>query len=180
MSPWTHALRARRLERLVRPHLDGLLGFARRLTADEPTAEDLVQEAMVAALRRIGGLRDDAAFRTWMSRVVYTTWLDRLDRESRHRRRVERVGQAQVLPFPGPHERLEDRRLGARMLRALDELPAPQREAVWLVDVQGFTFGQAAEVLGIRQGTVASRVCRARAALRVDLADLARERGVIG
>ena len=61
----------------------------------------------------------------------------------------------------------------------MDQLPPKQRQAVWLVDGQGFTFSETAEILGIRPGTIASRVARGRAALRQDLVDLARERGVI-
>ncbi|MCB9797956.1 MAG: hypothetical protein H6741_35195 [Alphaproteobacteria bacterium] len=78
-----------------------------------------------------------------------------------------------------PGRDLGDRRLGDRLDRALAGLPPGQREAVWLVDGLGLKFSEAAEVLDLQPGTVASRVARGRAALRVELAELARERGVI-
>ena len=171
-------LKARRFDRLVGPHLPDLGRFAARLAGAE--GEDLLQEALLAALNRFDGLREEGAFRVWMYRTVYTTHLDRRDREARHQRRVDAVREAQLVPFPrDPGAALEDRRLGQCLARAIDALPADQREAVWLVDVQGLTFSETAAVLGIRRGTVASRVARARSALRLDLADVAREQGVI-
>ncbi len=169
----------RSFTRLVDPVFDDLARFARRLARDPEDAEDVLQEALIVGLRRLDGLRADHAFRVWMHRVLYTTWLDRRDREARHRRRVEAAADAHILRFPCPAERLADRRLGEALVMAIEALPDPQREAVWLVDVQGMSFSEAAAVLGIKRGTVASRVARARAVLRVELAEVARERGVI-
>jgi RNA polymerase sigma-70 factor (ECF subfamily) len=131
-------------------------------------------------MSRLDALRDDRAFRVWSHRVVYTTFLDRQDREARHRRRAEAGGEAVMVRFPGPAEREEQRRIGARITRAIALLAPERRAAVVLVDVDGMTFAEAAEVLGVKVGTVASRVARARSELRADLADLAREEGVIG
>lgn len=173
-------LRRVRFERLVRPILEDLGRFARRLTRDPCEAEDLLQEALLAGLRRSERLHSDAAFRVWMHRTIYSVHLDRRDRAARHQRRIEASRQAQILTFPrGPGDALEARRLGQALAAAIDALPAEQREAVWLVDVQGLSFTETAEVLQIRRGTVASRVARARAALRIDLEAIAREAGVL-
>jgi RNA polymerase sigma-70 factor, ECF subfamily len=180
MGWWSDIQRERRFDRLVRPQFDGLYRFARGLSRDPVGAEDLLQEAMVNALSRLDTLRDEGAFRVWVHRVVYRTFLDRVDREKRHRRRVEAGGEAQMVAFPTPMERLEQRRLGDRVAKAIAMLPDDQQRAVSLVDIEGLTFAEAAEVLGVKQGTVASRVARGRAALRADLWDVAHDRGVVG
>ncbi|MBX2797569.1 MAG: sigma-70 family RNA polymerase sigma factor [Myxococcales bacterium] len=171
-------LRRRRLDRLLKPVLPGLRRFCRRLCRDADEAEDLLQEAVLAALGRFGKLRHEGAFKVWMHRIVYTVHLDRRDREARHRRRVD--AYAQVVALPGATvDPAEARWLGRALATALDALPDLQREAVWLVDVEGLSFTETAEVLGCKRGTVASRVARARAALRQDLAQVAHEVGVL-
>lgn len=169
--------RRRRFERLMQPHLPSLRRFAHKLEPSTADAEDLLQESLLIGLTRIDQLQTDAAARVWLSRVLYRTFLNRC--RKRRRDPTEEWADQTVIPFPGPDTRLADKRLAARVASAIDQLPPKQRQAVWLVDGQGFTFSDAAEVLGIRPGTIASRVARGRAALRQDLVDLARERGVI-
>ena len=77
-----------------------------------------------------------------------------------------------------PDRQVERRQLGQRLSDALDGLPSDQREAVWLVDGQGLSFGEAAEVLAVPPGTVASRVARGRMSLRTTLAAVAADEGV--
>jgi RNA polymerase sigma-70 factor, ECF subfamily len=168
-----------RFERLVRPVLGDLYRFACRLTRDPVTAEDLLQQALLRGLGHLGQLEADGAFRVWQSRVLYTTFLNARDRRDEMRVDEAQIDRA-VIAFErtGPEHELGRRELGARIGDALDRLPADQREAVWLVDGQGFKFAEAAGVLGVPPGTVASRVARARVALRVDLAAVAAEEGV--
>lgn len=168
-----------RFERLARPVLQHLYRFACRLTRDPVAAEDLLQQALLRGLGHLGQLEDDGAFRVWQSRVLYTTFLNARDRREDMRVGEEEVDRT-VIPFErsGPEHELGRRRLGERIGDALERLPADQREAVWLVDGQGFKFAEAASVLGVPPGTVASRVARARLALRNDLAAVAAEEGV--
>lgn len=173
--------RSDRFATLLRPVLPELYRFACRLTRDPVSAEDLLQQALMRGVDHLSELKDDRAFKVWQSRVLYTTFLN-------HRSRRDRMwlpDDGTVVPFerPGPSgqgpEQLASRRqLGSRIADALDRLPAEQREAVWLVDGQGFKFGEAADVLGVPPGTVASRVARGRLALRVDLAEVAADEGV--
>ena len=174
---WKHR---RRFERLIYPHIQDLRRFALKLERDPDTAEDLLQETLLIAMTRIDQLKHDGAARVWANRILYRTFLNRCrrrrsDPSEAWSERAERT----VLPFPGPAERLANKRLGARLEEALSRLPAAQRQAIWLIDGQGFQFSEAADILGVRPGTVASRVARGRASLRVDLSALARERGVI-
>ncbi|MCB9746213.1 MAG: RNA polymerase sigma factor [Alphaproteobacteria bacterium] len=168
----------RRFEALLAPCLDRLHRFACQLSGDPILGEDLLQQSLATAFDRLDQLREDGAFRAWVGRILYRTWQN------------QRGKQAEILMLPvelerrhradpGPDDAVRDRRLGDRLDRALAGLPRGQREAVWLVDGLGLKFSEAAEVLDVLPGTVASRVARGRAALRVELAELARERGVI-
>ena len=169
--------RRRRFERLIDPHIPSLRRFAQKLAPTTADAEDLLQESLVLGLTRIDQLQSDTAARVWISRVLYRTFLNRC--RKRPPCHSEAWSDQTVIPFPTPDTTLSDKRLAERMASAMDQLPPKQRQAVWLVDGQGFKFSEAAEVLGVRPGTIASRVARGRAALRQDLADLARDRGVI-
>ena len=179
---WLRGSDRERFERLLGTGLGDAYRLARRLTRDDALAEDLVQDAVVIGLQRIGQLRDDTAFRAWLSRIVYRRFLDgRKGRGAawidvwREREVSQRGGRSR-----GPARALADRRLGHRLSMAFDTLPSEQRQAAWLVDGLGMRFGEAAEVLDVPKGTVASRVARARLALRAQLSADARERGVIG
>lgn len=173
-----------RLSRLLTPAArESVARFARSLCPAPDAADDLVQEALLNAWSRLDALADDGAFRVWLHRVLYTTFLDRADRERRHARKLSALAadESQApLPFPTPAERLASLEIGERLRAAIEALPHEQRQVVLLVDVEGLTFAEAAHVLDIKQGTVASRVARGRAALRADLWDIAPERGVIG
>lgn len=149
--------------RLLRPELPRLHGLALRLTRDPAAAEDLLQSAVEQGLKRFGQLRDPGAFRVWMSRVVVRTW------QNERARRRPRLVEAEVAVEDDTAWRRE---ASDRIAQELDRLPEAQRVAVWMVDGLGYRFAEAAEVLDISPGTVASRVARGRRALRQRLADL--------
>jgi RNA polymerase sigma-70 factor (ECF subfamily) len=170
-----------RFDRLVRPVLTDLYAFARRLTGDPVAAEDLLQQALLRGFDHLPQLTDDGAFRVWQSRVIYTTFLNGRARRTDVPQEAATSGD-DVIPLHGradrPDRALEQRRVGDAVSDALAGLPKDQREAVWLVDGQGFAFGEAAGVLGVPPGTVASRVARGRLALRVALSTVAADEGV--
>lgn len=167
-----------RFERLVRPVLGALYRFAVRLTRDPITAEDLVQQSLLRGLDRLSQLEDDGAFEVWQCRVLYTTFLN--SRPRRDEVQLDEGTEGSVIPLDRarPDRQVERRQLGQRLSDALDGLPSDQREAVWLVDGQGLSFGEAAEVLAVPPGTVASRVARGRMSLRTTLAAVAADEGV--
>jgi RNA polymerase sigma-70 factor (ECF subfamily) len=170
-----------RFDRLVRPVLGDLFRFARRLAGDDAAAEDLLQAALERGLAHVDQLADDRAFKVWQSRVLYRTFLN--DRVRRKDVPTEPEAlEGAVLKFQRgpatPDERLAQTEIGRAVKHALDALPADQREAVWLVDGQGFSYAEAADVLGVPVGTTASRVARGRMALRGALQAVAVEQGV--
>jgi RNA polymerase sigma-70 factor, ECF subfamily len=148
-------------------HRDRLWAVALRTLGDPEAAADALQEAMLAAMRRAGSFRGDAAVTTWLHRVVVNACLDQV-----RRRRVRATvplpddgGDAAGPPAPDqpdPADRITER---SAVLAALRTLPTEQRHAVVLVDMEGYSVAEAAVLLGCPPGTVKSRCARGRARL---------------
>lgn len=137
--------------------------YARSLTRHAADAEDLVQEALLRAHEGRAGFRPDGALRPWLFAVLRNTFVS----VWRSRRiAAEREGQAAGLPSVLVDPPQEDR---VRLLQLRDAflgLPEEQRGVFHLVAIEGLSYGEAAEALGVPVGTVTSRLARARAALR--------------
>jgi RNA polymerase sigma-70 factor (ECF subfamily) len=152
---------------IVARHRDRLWAVAVRTLGDREEAADAVQDALVSAFRRAEGYRGDAAVTTWLHRIVVNACLDRVRRRKarptqplpEHEERIDLRGQA---PAPDPAEQTERRSL---VMAALHELSEDHRRAVVLVDMEGYSVDEAAELLGCPSGTVKSRCARARAKL---------------
>lgn len=171
-----------RFNALVSEVFEDLYRFAVRLERDPVAAEDLLQQAMITAFSRMDQLRDEGAFRVWQSRILLRTHQNRRRKRTEQAMSPETLEHVQdnVVELPAnPYRDLERARLADRLADAIDELPDGQRAAILLVDVEGFAMGEAAEVLEVPWGTVASRIARGRRALRVSLENVAREQGVI-
>lgn len=161
----------KRFSALLLPVREGLYRFALKLTADPPRADDLLHQAVVVGLSRIDQLTADGAFRTWMSRIVYHTHLNEQKRKERGDGRAETFDD-NLIPLPSaqaPDNVLDRSRLSEQIARALSALPDDQAQSIWLVDGQGFTYTETAEILGLPRGTVATLVARGRRALRTTL-----------
>ena len=154
-------------EELVRRHRDRLWAVALRTTRDREEAADGLQDALISAYKAADSFRGDSAVTTWLHRIVVNACLDRM------RRRQSRA--TLQLPEDGPHEPAETRdRVAERDTRmmvedALAQLPAEQRAAIVLVDVEGWSVAETATILGVPEGTVKSRCARGRARLAVML-----------
>lgn len=162
----------RAFDELVRRHAGGLWGVALRTLRDPDDAADAVQEALVAAYRAAGSFRGDAAVRTWLHRIVVHTCIDRI--------RHERVRPTVPWPehdVPGRLDHAAELAVRLAVDEALAALPAEQRIAVVLVDVQGHPVAEAAAILRVPPGTVKSRCARGRARLAVLLGHLREEAG---
>ena len=151
-------------EALVRTHDDRMRALAFRMTGTRAGMDDALQDAYLKAFRSIGGFRGDAAFSTWLHRIVTTTCIDHARR--RGRRREDELPDE---PRPGgaavdPAGDLVTRRVLLR--RALDDLDPDHRAALLLVDGDGLSYGEAGRVLGVPVGTVSSRLSRARTEMR--------------
>jgi len=162
---------------LVREYDDRLRALAYRLLGDRHRMDDVLQDAYVKAFRAMPGFKGDADIGTWLYRIVYNACLDDLRRESRHPTEQLAEDTEPQTGFGGivgddAGDRLSDR---SSLADAFDELAEDQKAVVWLVDVEGFDYVAAANVLGVAAGTVGSRLSRAHKQLRWRLQQSERE-----
>jgi RNA polymerase sigma-70 factor, ECF subfamily len=148
--------------------LEPLFATALRLTRNRSDAEDLVQDTYVKAFRFAGRFERGTNLKAWLYTILHNTWRNRRRDASRDTVEVdsERVEQAAAFDGPAaldsPEHILLRATLDADLQAALDELPEAFREAVWLRDVEEFSYAEIAEMLGIPIGTVMSRISRGR------------------
>jgi RNA polymerase sigma-70 factor (ECF subfamily) len=140
-----------------------LRGIAFRVLGDRDRMDDALQEAYLRAFRALPRFRGDARVSTWLFRITYNACLDELARA----RKTTHVPLDELVEQASDPLELDDE-LDARgeIAERLAELSPDERAVVFLVDVEGFDYAAASRVLGIPVGTVASRLNRARGALR--------------
>lgn len=149
-------------ERLILPHLDAAYNVARWLAGDPVAADDIVQEAMLRALRYHQGLRGDA--KPWLLRIVRNVFYARLDA----RRRAGEVPLDGIGPdrLPGatgtPETDLDQSQRSQALDRAISGLPEELRECLILRELEEMTYKEIAEIVEVPIGTVMSRLFRAR------------------
>ena len=147
---------------LLQRNDDRMRGLAYKLLDDAHATDDVLQDAYIKAYQNIGRFRGDSAFSSWHYQIVYTTCIDSMRRSSRRP-----TAPLDVSHHPADPERVDVRVAEVDQVRsALNELPVKQRAVVLLVDGEGLSHREAATVIGVRPGTVASRLHRARRALR--------------
>jgi RNA polymerase sigma-70 factor (ECF subfamily) len=147
-----------------------LRALAFRLLGDRDRMDDVLQEVYVKAFRGLPRFKGEAALGTWLYRITYNGCMDELRRRPAVAPSAYDDERAASEPDPqsGPAEIAVRRH---DLSAALDRLPPDQRTAVLLVDAYGLDYADAAEVLGVRAGTIGSRLSRAHAALRVTLGE---------
>ncbi|MET7351503.1 MULTISPECIES: RNA polymerase sigma factor SigM [Streptomyces] len=165
---------------IVRRHRDRLWAVALRTLGDREEAADAVQDALVSAYRAAHTFRGQSAVTTWLHRITVNACLDRARKAaSRKTSPVDDTERLEQLLEPhesasAPAERND---LHRELLAALRTLPADQRAALVLVDMQGYPVAEAARVLDVPVGTVKSRCARGRARLLPLLTHLRTENG---
>ena len=157
--------------RLALSHLDLLYGAALRVTGSREQADDLVQETYRIAFERWRSLRDAAACRAWLLRILHNAHVDEL----RRRRRLVSV-EAEVLEIPDPRGLADPERSGmARLtLERLEEaLGRLSEEARWLFllrEGEGLSYAELADIFDVPVGTIRSRLARLRGRLLGEIA----------
>ncbi|MBO0922306.1 RNA polymerase sigma factor SigE [Cellulomonas sp. zg-ZUI222] len=159
-------------EEIVREHSGRVYRLAYRLTGNRHDAEDLTQETFVRVFRSLHTY-SPGTFEGWLHRITTNLFLDQARR--RQRVRIEPIGddtERWTSPdrLSTPERAFEAGNLDHDVQRALDDLPPEYRAAVVLCDIEGLSYEEIAVTLGIKLGTVRSRIHRARARLRVALA----------
>jgi RNA polymerase sigma-70 factor, ECF subfamily len=152
----------RAFTRIVHRYDDGLRALAFHLLGSREAMDEVLQETYLNAYRGLPQFRGEAAVGTWLYRIAYTTCLRRLRRPER----LEPTDEERLETLTAPSSDLADEvALRDEVRRALGTLTPEQRVAVLLIHHDGFSYADAAEVLGVPVGTVASRVAAARRAL---------------
>ncbi|NYI00877.1 RNA polymerase sigma factor [Cupriavidus plantarum] len=146
--------------------LPRLWAFALRLTGDKHDAEDLVQRACVRALERADQLQPGTAALSWMFSIVHSVWINELRaRTVRSRASMEWDDQF-VENVADPAGRTpEEQLMHGQIIDAFKRLPEAQRAVMLLVAVEGLSYQETAEAIGVPIGTVMSRLSRARQAI---------------
>jgi RNA polymerase sigma-70 factor (ECF subfamily) len=166
-------------EKEVLPHFDAVRRVALRLVRDSSSAQDLVQDTFMRALRGFHGYTAGTNAKAWLFTVLYSVFNSRYRRQQRAHNELSLDELESRYTHAVEHEP-DWSWSESEAARALSRLPEPFRSAVLLVDVEELSYEEAALALGCAVGTVRSRLFRGRKALAVELVDLARRRGYLG
>jgi RNA polymerase sigma-70 factor (ECF subfamily) len=183
--------------RSVKENMDSLYSVARRLTSHNTDAEDLVAESVAKAWQGIDGLDERDRFRPWIFRILHNCFI------SDYRKRAVRPQETAYEDVAGidgseevsnllikqpndflewwgnPEKEFVNNLLGDDIIKAIDCLPESFRITILLVNVEGLTYDEAAEALGVPPGTVRSRMKRGRTLLQKQLWEHARDAGFL-
>jgi RNA polymerase sigma-70 factor, ECF subfamily len=147
----------------ITSHIPRLRRYARALTGDSSAADDLVQDTLERAWRRLALWRTGSDLRAWLFTIMHNIFVNQLRSNPRK--------QTQALELPGSELSLatpqEDRLILRDLNKALANLPHDQREVLLLIGLEQMTYEEAAKVLAVPLGTVMSRLSRGREQLRV-------------
>ena len=180
-----------RFAELAMPFMGPLYAAALRMTHNPTEAEDLVQETYLRAYRGFGGFEEGTNLKAWLYRILTNTYINSYRARKRRPEEAEledvedlylyrRLGGLEgAAAGRSAEDELLDHFTESEVVEAVEALPEQFRLAVLLADVEGFSYKEIAEILGIPIGTVMSRLHRGRKALQKRLFDFASARGLI-
>lgn len=166
-------------ESLLNPLMDSLYRTALRMTGQDASAQDLVQETVLRAYRSFAHFVPGSNFRAWIFRIMTNTFINEYRRRGHAPQSLEMAEIDPSDPTDVVHVRASDVEaltdtLGDEARRAIDKLPPDFRLVFLLSTFEGCTYREIAEIAGIPIGTVMSRLFRARALVRSELLATAR------
>lgn len=180
---------AKEFEAEALPHADALYHTALRLTRNDKDAEDLVQEVYYKAFRSIQQFEPGTNMKAWLFKILMNTHISQYRRNAKNPAATGYDDVEEFSLYNQIHSRATslsdspssvlDRFLARDIQKAIDDLPETFRDVVMLVDVEGFSYQEASEVLNIPVGTVMSRLFRGRKILQKELWEYAVEYGYV-
>jgi RNA polymerase sigma factor (sigma-70 family) len=167
-------------EEIVTQHSARVYRLAYRLTGNPHDAEDLTHDVFIRVFRSLSSYTP-GTFEGWLHRITTNVFLDKMRRKQRIRFDAlpEDAAGRMASREPGPAQTYDDTHFDDDVQRALDALPPDFRAAVVLCDIEGLSYEEIATTLGVKLGTVRSRIHRGRAQLREALAHRAPERPMV-
>jgi RNA polymerase sigma-70 factor (ECF subfamily) len=181
-SLFVHRLKANEdaaYDELVRVYHASIFHVAYRMLGDSGDASDVVQEIFLKVFRNINGFKGESALKTWIFRIAFSEILNRLRWWKRRHRQstvsLDEEPNGNGAGFhvrdtrPTPEQVLQIKEQDAAIQEALGKLSGDHRSIIILRDIEGFSYGEIADVLGISIGTVKSRLARGRADLKKSL-----------
>ena len=161
--------------RVLRERLDQcrqrLFRVALSWCGDRALSEDLVQETLAKALKSCSQLRDQARLDSWLFTIMNNCWHDHLRRRHDHMD-IDELEDYHCVNAITPEDEHSQSQIVQRVRAAIARLPVGQREVLTLVDLEEFSYAEVANILDIPVGTVMSRLCRGRQALKGELREL--------
>ena len=167
-------------EEIVQQHSARVYRLAYRLTGNPHDAEDLTHDVFIRVFRSLNSYTP-GTFEGWLHRITTNVFLDKMRRKQRIRFDAlpEDAASRMASREPGPAQTFDDTHFDDDVQKALDALPPDFRAAVVLCDIEGLSYEEIAATLGVKLGTVRSRIHRGRAQLREALAHRAPQREVV-
>ncbi len=157
---------------LYEAHVDRVYRLAYRFAGDADLARDFTQDTFIRAFERLGDFRGESQFGTWLHAIAVSVALNGLREVKRRRRRETDLEEGREVAATG---REAEPDLKRRLKAAIDALPEGYRTVFVMHDVEGYTHEEIGGALGVETGTSKAQLSRARAKLRVLLADFAGE-----
>jgi RNA polymerase sigma-70 factor, ECF subfamily len=173
----------RAFQQLVERHQRRGFALAFALVRDENDARELVQDAFLRVFKSLPTFQGDSSFYTWFYRIITNLGIDLLRKPGRNTTELEEErlvgpeGDEVDVPFVGrfegasPLDVVRRREIAARLETALDELPSYHRAVIVLREVEGLSYEEIAQAMGVSKGTIMSRLFHARQKLQRALAD---------
>ncbi len=158
-------------QEIVVAYQDSIYGLCFHMLGDYHSAQDAAQDTFLKAYQGLKAFRPEASVYTWLYRIAVNTCIDYKRKSSleslfRHRFDDERLIEQEPSDEPSPERASESGQLAFNLKKALDRLPRKLRAAIVLKEIEGLSYGEIADTLGISLGTVKSRISRARDELK--------------
>lgn len=181
--------KASSFEELAMPYVDQLYSVALKMTYNQQDAQDLVQETYMKAYKSFNQFEQGTNIKAWLYRILTNTFINSYRKKQKSPKQVDsdeitdwqinNTDQSQNFGLRSAEVEVLESMSDETVKKALQDLPKDYQVVIYFADIEGYSYKEIAEILGIPAGTVMSRLHRARTKLRKNLSEYAREVGII-